>query len=111
MKLVHRIPRLPALVVLAVLVLLIRLYSRGVESLFRAAAPAATRLDLNRATADELTLLPGIGPRRARAIVADRERRGPFASVDALLRVRDIGPATLDAVRQHVVTGLTTSDR
>jgi competence protein ComEA len=50
-------------------------------------------LNVNRATAVELEALPGIGPALARRIVADRESRGAFATVDALDRVPGIGPA------------------
>ncbi len=55
--------------------------------------------DLNSATAAELELLPGVGPSTAAAIVDDRERNGPFVSVDDLDRVSGIGPATLDSLR------------
>jgi hypothetical protein len=55
----------------------------------------AVPVDLNRATVEELESLPGIGPELARRIVEGR----PYASVDALLRVRGIGPARLTAVR------------
>ena len=63
------------------------------------------KLDLNTATVDELVLLPGIGPVRARAIVADRARRGAFSSVESLSRVHGIGPVTVERVRPHVVIG------
>ena len=56
------------------------------------------RLDPNRADATSLETLPGIGPARAAAIVAERQRR-PFASLEALTRVRGIGPGTLEALR------------
>jgi len=56
-------------------------------------------VDLNRATVDELDVLPGIGPATAAAIVAYREQVGPFAAVDDLLKVQGIGPAKLDAIR------------
>lgn len=52
------------------------------------------RLDPNRADAEALEVLPGVGPVRAAAIVAERERR-PFARVEDLRRVRGIGPVTL----------------
>jgi len=54
---------------------------------------ASASLDLNSATAEELQTLPGIGPAKARAIVAYREAHGPFANVDALLAVPGIGPS------------------
>jgi competence protein ComEA len=60
-------------------------------------------IDLNRAAIGELVRLPGVGEATATAIVADRERNGPFGSVDDLVRVRGIGPAKLEAVREFVV--------
>jgi competence protein ComEA len=50
-------------------------------------------LNVNRATAVELERLPGIGPSLARRIVADREARGAFATLEALDRIPGIGPA------------------
>jgi competence protein ComEA len=55
-------------------------------------------LDLNRASAEELELLPRIGPTLARRIIEDREQRGPFRSVHDLTRVRGIGPRTLEGL-------------
>lgn len=56
-------------------------------------------IDLNRATADELDALPGVGPATAAAIVAYREQHGPFGRVDDLAQVRGIGPAKVEALR------------
>ncbi|MBI4935749.1 MAG: helix-hairpin-helix domain-containing protein [Actinobacteria bacterium] len=61
-------------------------------------APAGP-VNLNRAEADELDQLPGVGPATAAAIIAHREQHGPFASVDDLADVRGIGPAKLEALR------------
>lgn len=59
-------------------------------------------LDLNTATAELLESLPGVGPATAAAIIDDRDRNGPFASVDDLDRVPGIGPAKLAALRDLV---------
>ena len=48
-------------------------------------------VNLNTATAAELEVLPGIGPTLAGAIVAEREKRGRFESVEDLKQVRGIG--------------------
>ena len=53
------------------------------------------RLDINRASAQELELLPGIGPRLAERIVADRREQGAYTEIEALGRVRGIGERTL----------------
>lgn len=62
-------------------------------------------IDINRADVSELQLLPGIGPAKAAAIVATRERMGAFRTVDDLLEVNGIGPATLERLRPYVHVG------
>jgi competence protein ComEA len=57
-----------------------------------------TPLDLNTASEATLQTLPGIGPAKARAIVAYREAHGPFANVQALERVPGFGPALVAKV-------------
>jgi competence protein ComEA len=58
-------------------------------------APSGPAVDINTASAAELDALPGIGPSKAAAIVADREANGRFSSCDDLTRVQGIGPATV----------------
>jgi competence ComEA-like helix-hairpin-helix protein len=50
-------------------------------------------LDLNRASAKDLEELPGIGPAKARAIVAFRDSAGPFRHVEDLKRVPGVSEA------------------
>ena len=59
-------------------------------------------IDVNRATAEQLEELPGVGPSIARAIVDHREANGPFHTVDELLEVRGIGPSRLEQIRALV---------
>ena len=66
-------------------------------------AEPAGPIDLNRASAAELTRLPGVGPVLAARIVAARDSHGPFASVDELRRVSGVGPSKLAAFRDHLV--------
>jgi competence protein ComEA len=61
-----------------------------------------TRIDLNRATAEDLEIIPGLGETRAREIVEDRGARGAFGSIDDLARVRGIGKKTLERVRPYL---------
>lgn len=61
------------------------------------------RIDLNRALMAELELLPGVGQNLARRIIEAREAAGGFRSLDELLDVPGIGPATLEGLRQYAV--------
>lgn len=67
-----------------------------------AASPAPPVIDVNSADVTMLETIPGIGPVLATAIVQHRDENGPFPSVDALLDVSGIGPATLESVRPYV---------
>jgi competence protein ComEA len=49
------------------------------------------KIDLNTATQTQLEELPGIGPTYAQSIIAERQRRGGFTSVNDLRSVRGIG--------------------
>jgi competence protein ComEA len=64
-----------------------------------ASTPAGWRVDPSTASRAELSVLPGVGPSLARAIILDRTARGPFHSIDDLARVKGIGPARLAALR------------
>nr|WP_319784304.1 ComEA family DNA-binding protein [Oceanisphaera sp. IT1-181] len=68
-------------------------------------APSAvvTSININTASAEQLTLLSGIGTAKATAIVAYREQHGPFGSVDDLTKVSGIGAATIEKNR-HLLT-------
>jgi competence protein ComEA len=61
------------------------------------------RIILNLASEEELTKLPGIGPSRARAILALRQRLAKFRAVEDLLRVKGIGRKTLRRIKPNVV--------
>ena len=78
----------------------------------RAAEPAETPdapgilegevLDLNTASEEDLTRLPGIGEKRAADIAAWREENGGFDSKEELLEVSGIGEGTYDRVSPYI---------
>jgi competence protein ComEA len=63
--------------------------------------PPAQPIDINKATAAELQMLPGIGPTRARQIIEIRNN-GAFQTVEDLRRVSGIGPKILERIRPYV---------
>jgi len=70
------------------------------------AAFADEPIDINSADAETLAAaISGVGPARARAIVAWREQHGPFHSVDDLVQVQGIGERTLERSREHLYAG------
>ena len=62
-------------------------------------------IDLNTASVAALTRLPGIGEKRAQAIVDYRESSGPFQSVEELTEVKGIGEGILAQVYDYVTVG------
>lgn len=64
------------------------------------------RVDVNRATAEQLEAIPGIGPAKAKAIIEYREAT-PFASADELQNVRGIGAKLYERIKEHVSVGST----
>jgi competence protein ComEA len=58
--------------------------------------PGAPKLDLDRASAEEIDHLPRVGPALARRIVASRDSFGAFGSLEALKRVKGMGAGTLE---------------
>lgn len=66
---------------------------------------AAAVVDINTATAQELTTIKGIGAKTAEKIVAYREANGPFKSVDDLTKVSGIKEKRLDKIRAELTVG------
>jgi competence protein ComEA len=81
--------------------LVFRGYGNGLRA--RPAEPllAAGPVDLNTAEPVELEQVPGVGPARARAIVAARAA-APLGGPDDIRRIPGFGPATVEQVRPFV---------
>ncbi|MFZ9856780.1 MAG: ComEA family DNA-binding protein [Roseiflexaceae bacterium] len=77
-------------------------------------APASTRsatstqsqtVNINRASVDELTQLPGVGPALAQRIIDFRAQHGPFTTLDDLDAVSGVGESLLSKIAAYVVFG------
>lgn len=67
-------------------------------------------VNVNSATAEELSLLPGVGPAKAQAILEYRKQHGAFKRVEELSEVKGIGDKALERMRPHVaLDGKTTA--
>lgn len=60
-------------------------------------------ISISQADSATLQTLPRIGPATAERIIAWREAHGPFRSVEDLLAITGIGPATLEGLRPLIV--------
>jgi competence protein ComEA len=66
-------------------------------------------VNLNTAPAEVLSLLPGVGPAKAAAILSYRKHR-PFRTVDELVRIKGIGRKMVRRLRPHLaIAGPTTA--
>jgi competence protein ComEA len=66
-------------------------------------------VDINTASAQELTRLKGVGPAYAAKIVAYREANGPFATSEDIMRVPGIGAKTFELNKDFIVAGKKTA--
>lgn len=71
--------------------------------------PPNKQIDLNRATKEDLMTLPGIGPALAERILENRESKGPFQSVEDLMRIRGIKEKTLEKLRPFLIVAKNTN--
>lgn len=68
----------------------------------REAESRDTRIDLNRATKEQLMTLPGVGETRAQAIIAYRETHGRFETIEELMEVSGIKQGVYDRLKELI---------
>lgn len=68
-------------------------------------APPTEKVDLNRASAETLETLPGIGPKLAKEIIDYREQGGVFRKGEDLLQVKGIGIKRLHRIEPYLTFG------
>lgn len=68
-------------------------------------------VNLNTASQSELESVKGLGPAKAKAIIAHREKQGLFKSVDELDQVKGFGKATVNKLRPELTVGSSTGKR
>jgi len=65
-------------------------------------APDPIAVNINKAGAEMLVLLPGIGDILAERIIEYREENGDFASPEEIMEVKGIGEATFEKIRDFI---------
>ncbi len=65
-------------------------------------APKTPLVNINKASVEELTSLPGIGPKIAQRIVEYRTQHGPFKRKEELLNVQGIGPKKFERLKDRI---------
>lgn len=60
------------------------------------------KININTASAEELTSLSGIGEKTAAAIIAYREENGDFNSIDEIMEVSGIGEGKFKSIEDHI---------
>lgn len=59
------------------------------------------KVNINTATAQQLSSLSGIGPKKAQAIIEYRKAHGPFKSINDLIKVKGIGPKMVEKLKKE----------
>ncbi|MDO4427768.1 MAG: helix-hairpin-helix domain-containing protein [Moraxella sp.] len=67
-----------------------------------ARSQTSTKININTASAAELTTLHGVGVKTAEAIVQYRTQMGRFGRIEDLMNVKGIGEKTLENNRQRL---------
>ncbi|HNW99961.1 MAG TPA: ComEA family DNA-binding protein [Candidatus Cloacimonadota bacterium] len=63
------------------------------------------KVNINKASADELMQLPGIGPVKAQAIIDKRTDLKGFTDIEHIMEVKGIGPKTFEKMKDMITTG------
>jgi competence ComEA-like helix-hairpin-helix protein len=66
---------------------------------------AGKRIDVNSADLEDLTAVPGIGPRLAERIIGQRGEQGRFSSIGELGKIRGVGKKKLAAWIPYIEAG------
>ena len=64
---------------------------------------STAKVNINKASKDELTQLDGIGPAKAEQIVAYRKKNGKFEKAEDLMNVTGIGEATFNKNKDRII--------
>ena len=61
-----------------------------------------SKVNINKATAEELTNVPGIGESTAQKIIAYRDENGKFKNIEDIKNVSGIGSSKYEKMKEHI---------
>ena len=101
MQIVRRVAAVAALFAFAVLT-----FAAPALAAEKAAPTApAVKVNINTASVDQLSALPGIGPKLAARIVEYRQKSGAFRSTQDLMNVKGVGEKNFARIQPHLTVG------
>lgn len=79
------------------------------QQIMASSAPASNEtlselININTATKEQLMTLNGIGAVKAEAIIAYRQEKGRFDSIDEIMQISGIGDKTFEKIKQFITT-------
>lgn len=63
---------------------------------------ATEKININKATAEQLTEIKGIGEKYAERIIEYREKNGPFEKIEDIMQVKGIGEKKFEAIKDFI---------
>ena len=82
----------------------------GVAQATETAVRLSGVVNLNTANVEQLQMLPGVGEKRAAAIIEIRSSKGGFKNVEEIVDVKGVGDALFQRLRPHLtLSGKTTA--
>lgn len=60
------------------------------------------KINVNKASSDELAVIKGLGKKKAQAIIDYRQQNGDFVSLEGLINVKGIGKSTLQKIEPFI---------
>ncbi len=61
-------------------------------------------ININKASVEELTKLPGIGEKTAKKIVEYRQKYGGFKKIEDIMKIERIGPKLFEKIQDYIIT-------
>ena len=61
------------------------------------------KININTATAEQIALLPGVGPKKAQGLIDYRTKNGNFKNIEDLMKVPGIKQKKVDKLKDYII--------